>query len=432
MSDEQRSRRWLVKVKGCDQVSVLPSQSLEIGRKPIRPLPDDGVPRFEVSDETRSMSKRHAVLRVSANGVATLRDMRSTNGTYLVREDGNLIRLPEDIDFPLPSTAVRMQFGDVPVDFVQVEDSPEPEPSPAVTDLFTYATDDEKPAEPDAADLSVDDILDLRAGEPTSAFTASRVADRASQLRAAALQSFTPMVAPLDEANRPDAIANPVPLHVEPVKPQEPRDLFVDAMEHVLPSSSDQSEATRPMTTRLPDASPATSVADTSAQVAATQQTAAAIADQPQAVQSAQSAQSTVQPAVQLPVQSETTTPATQPTVQHPITESVTAAEPAQQPAYTPAFEPGSVFDRVAKGEFRKPEPTVEVDGLTSDDAKHTTDFSVQFNMARHRELLPFLAMNPSLYDDLYAWLAARGDADIDAALADNPGYEEYRRAVGK
>lgn len=413
MSDEQRSRRWLVKVKGCDQVSVLPSQSLEIGRKPIRPLPDDGVPRFEVSDETRSMSKRHAVLRVSANGVATLRDMRSTNGTYLVREDGNLIRLPEDIDFPLPSTAVRMQFGDVPVDFVQVEDSPEPEPSPAVTDLFTYATDDEKPAEPDAADLSVDDILDLRAGEPTSAFTASSVADRASQLRAAALQSFTPMVAPLDEANRPDAIANPVPLHVEPVKPQEPRDLFVDAMEHVLPSSSDQSEATRPMTTRLPDASPVTSVADTSASVA-DQQTVAPITAQPQSTQS------------------EATTPATQPAVQQPITEPVSAAEPAQQPAYTPAFEPGSVFDRVAKGEFRKPEPTVEVDGLTSDDAKHTTDFSVQFNMARHRELLPFLAMNPSLYDDLYAWLAARGDADIDAALADNPGYEEYRRAVGK
>jgi hypothetical protein len=40
--------------------------------------------------------------------------------------------------------------------------------------------------------------------------------------------------------------------------------------------------------------------------------------------------------------------------------------------------------------------------------------------------------MNPSLYDDLYAWLAALGDKDIDAALSRNAGYEEYRTAVGK
>lgn len=40
--------------------------------------------------------------------------------------------------------------------------------------------------------------------------------------------------------------------------------------------------------------------------------------------------------------------------------------------------------------------------------------------------------MNPSLYDDLYAWLGALGNADIDAALSHNPGYAEYRKAVGK
>ena len=45
---------------------------------------------------------------------------------------------------------------------------------------------------------------------------------------------------------------------------------------------------------------------------------------------------------------------------------------------------------------------------------------------------LPFLAMNPSLYDDLYAWLGALGNTDIDAALSHNPGYAEYRKAVGK
>ena len=83
----------------------------------------------------------------------------------------------------------------------------------------------------------------------------------------------------------------------------------------------------------------------------------------------------------------------------------------------------------MSKGGFVKQEQTIEVDGLTSDEAKRTDDFTVQFEMARHPQLLPFLAMNPSLYDDLYAWLSA---LDIDAALSRNPGYAEYRKAVGK
>ena len=37
-----------------------------------------------------------------------------------------------------------------------------------------------------------------------------------------------------------------------------------------------------------------------------------------------------------------------------------------------------------------------------------------------------------NLYDDMYSWLAARGEADIDEALSHNKGYQEYREAVGK
>ena len=54
------------------------------------------------------------------------------------------------------------------------------------------------------------------------------------------------------------------------------------------------------------------------------------------------------------------------------------------------------MFERVAKGELKAQEPAVEVDGLTSDEAKTTQDFNVQFEVARHPELLAFLAMNPS------------------------------------
>ncbi|WP_375137624.1 hypothetical protein [Bifidobacterium sp. UTCIF-38] len=95
--------------------------------------------------------------------------------------------------------------------------------------------------------------------------------------------------------------------------------------------------------------------------------------------------------------------------------------------------EPGSVFEKVSNGDFDRPQPRIiEAGGYTSEDARHTTDMTKQFEMARHRELLPFLAMNPALYDDLYAWLAAQGNSDIDEALAHNAGYQDYREAVGK
>ena len=103
-----------------------------------------------------------------------------------------------------------------------------------------------------------------------------------------------------------------------------------------------------------------------------------------------------------------------------------------QTQAFTPAFEPGSVFERVAKGEFNQREELVEAGGYNSDQARRSDDFAEQFEMARHAELLPFLAMNPALYDDLYAWLAAQGNADVDKALSTNPGYEDYRKAMGK
>mgnify|MGYP000508086905 FL=1 len=124
---------------------------------------------------------------------------------------------------------------------------------------------------------------------------------------------------------------------------------------------------------------------------------------------------------------------------QQPSAETETAQQSVSEASdiystgvHTPVFEPGSVFERVAKGELKAQEPAVEVDGLTSDEAKTTQDFNVQFEVARHPELLAFLAMNPYLYDDMYSWLAARGEADIDEALSHNKGYQEYREAVGK
>ena len=99
---------------------------------------------------------------------------------------------------------------------------------------------------------------------------------------------------------------------------------------------------------------------------------------------------------------------------------------------YTPAFEPGSVFEKVSQGEFDSHHEVIEAGGYTSDEAKQTADFSEQFEMAKYPELLPYLAMNTGLYDDLYAWLAAQSNSDVDEALARNSGYDAYRKTMGK
>ena len=122
---------------------------------------------------------------------------RPPTATYVVRDDGGLMRLPQSVDFLLPTSPVRMQFGDVPVDFTRVEQEAPEEPQPAVPDLFDYAVGEGR-QEPDAADMSVDDILDLRAGEPTSMFQADSVKHRAQELDAAQHQTFEPF--PFEQA----------------------------------------------------------------------------------------------------------------------------------------------------------------------------------------------------------------------------------------
>ena len=428
--NEETTLQWVIRANGSEVGRVSPSHSVEIGRKPLRPLADDGMSRIDVPDETRSMSKRHAVFSVSENGAANVRDMASTNGTYVVRDDGGLMRLPQSVDFLLPTSPVRMQFGDVPVDFTRVEQEAPEEPQPAVPDLFDYAVGEGR-QEPDAADMSVDDILDLRAGEPTSMFQADSVKHRAQELDAAQHQTFEPF--PFEQAA--------VPLTIMPETEQEgaPRDLFEDAQ-----SAGVDAEDLHLDEEPVDDNPTAPQRVDSVWTLVAEQQDGQAEsepASEPQPASEEQAVPDT-QPAVEEARPSEE--PADDPAAGAPLVfTAMTADQPTEsvpeesEPAgiaesFTPAFEPGSVFERVSQGGFAPPEPAVQIDGMTSDDAKRTTDFTMQFEMARHPQLLPFLAMNPSLYDDLYAWLAAQGNQDIDEALSRNEGYQEYRRAVGK
>lgn len=70
MSVQQTLQRWMITVGGVEQARVGAGQSVEIGRKPIRPLREDGFIRVDVVDNKRSMSKRHALLIVDASGAA--------------------------------------------------------------------------------------------------------------------------------------------------------------------------------------------------------------------------------------------------------------------------------------------------------------------------------------------------------------------------
>ena len=460
---------WTVKINGVDRISVKPGESVEIGRKPLRPLADDGNTRLDVADQTKSMSKRHAMFTVKSNGTASVRDLGSTNGSYVVRENGDLLRLPANTEFLLPASPMRMQFGDVPADFIRLDDPVAKPLDLKVPDLFGYAVH-EAPQEPDAADMSVDDILDLRAGEPTAIFSADNVRRKVDELELGSLNITQPVTKNDEPAIPRDLFADALAQHAEQEterKTQQATDSVVLPKQQTEPESSTVAPASKhsrisgivpvdaiahavvkhsPSTSEPAVASVAVVESDAAAGASKSAENVQSEDTQPEIAQPATAQSETDQPAADVPDdQQRTAAEAYQESTaagvadQQPSAETETAQQSVSEASdiystgvHTPVFEPGSVFERVAKGELKAQEPAVEVDGLTSDEAKTTQDFNVQFEVARHPELLAFLAMNPYLYDDMYSWLAARGEADIDEALSHNKGYQEYREAVGK
>lgn len=444
---------WTVKINGVDRISVKPGECVEIGRKPLRPLADDGNTRLDVADQTKSMSKRHAMFTVKSNGTASVRDLGSTNGSYVVRENGDLLRLPANVEFLLPTSPMRMQFGDVPADFIRIDDPVAKPLDLKVPDLFGYAVH-EAPQEPDAADMSVDDILDLRAGEPTAIFSADNVRRKVDELELGSLNITQPVTKNDEPAIPRDLFADALAQHAEQEterKNQQAMDSVVLPKQQTEPESTTVTPASKhsrisgivpvdaiahavvkhaPSTSEPAVASAAVVESDVVAGASKSAENVQSENTQSETAQPTTTQPETAQPATDAPEDQQLATETE--TAQQSVSEAYEASDIYSTGVHTPVFEPGSVFERVAKGELKAQEPAVEVDGLTSDEAKTTQDFNVQFEVARHPELLAFLAMNPYLYDDMYSWLAARGEADIDEALSHNKGYQEYREAVGK
>ncbi|MDK7188802.1 FHA domain-containing protein [Bifidobacterium sp. UMB1230] len=487
MSVQQTLQRWMITVGGVEQARVGAGRSVEIGRKPIRPLREDGFMRVDVVDNKRSMSKRHALFIVDASGAATIRDLNSTNGTYLVSESGDLLRLDPGVDFHMPDSIVRMQFGDVPVDFVRIEEkAPQGSDSSAqpVRDLFSYAPDNDI-KEPDAADLSVDDILDIRAGEPTGVFHAQSVsrpdlvwdsqkrlndaaaADDLGSASAAdagadaddndnsAVTSAEPSSV-ADVANVADgasvldvaSVAESVAEQIKPViagqvvlpvvrdefeSPVEPRNLFDDAANNDAASDSSNSDLSN---SDLSNSNYATNSQNVESQADSKEDykedlQASVQSDMQDVAQDQSVAQGVAQNYAQEEVQYNDSADAVNSVNDANDVSDASAAIASDSAQFTPAFEPGSVFEKVSNGEFSARKEVVSAGGFTSEEAQKTDDFAEQFEMAKYQELLPFLAMNTNLYDDLYAWLSAQGNADVDQALAQNSGYSAYRNAIG-
>ena len=398
------------------------------------------------------------------------------------------------------------------------------------------------PQEPDAADMSVDDILNLRAGEPTDIFNASMVRARAKRMHDAEQQSFVPFTQPinplpmqdLDDSDAGDAaprdlfadakdvaegkISEPAAAQEHPYIPKmsdkpkhagAPADRLISVSElaSAHPRSMPQPQENMPEPAAEVDAASESIVVEQTsvteettqeepAEPVAAEPAAQGIGEHGESVQPSANAPAVEEPdgnaeesaaaSEQAPVSDEESRQNEEPSGSAGTTSDEAASETevngdiaslaaqdvsqdeqelrgdnapevatvtvdaadvdysrfqrhdepqtdeSAEGEYEPAFEPGSVFEKVANGDFAKSEPLVSVAGFTSDDARRSDDFSEQFEMARHPELLPFLAMNPSLYDDLYTWLAAQGNADIDEALSKNAGYEDYRKAMGK
>lgn len=413
--DKQTIQRWVITVGGVEQAKVEPGQAVEIGRKPIRPLPDSGFLRVDIVDNKRSMSKRHALLRVDEQGVATLRDLHSTNGTYLVGANGELMVLDPEVDFRLPDGVVCVQLGDVPVDFLRIAQPVESEKEPR--NLFSYATEEAQEHVKD--DLSLDQILDVRAGEPTGIFHAQSVTkpslswDNGVPVDSDNQHASTEQDKEAYEDQNGAQVTLPVVQVSSATQEVEPRNLFADAQaaqeEDVADAHSDDVQNAQEQEVHLQEAD--------------IQEAHNVDVEEPDGV-AAHEDDSVKQRVEQQVADVDNVNP-------NDVVVS-TFDQSNQENAYTPVFEAGSVFAKVSQGEFDVQQPIVEAGGFTSDQAERTNDFAEQFAMAKFAELLPFLAKNTGLYDDLYAWLAAQHNDAVDQGLARNSGYAQYRQAIGK
>ncbi|MFD0704317.1 FHA domain-containing protein [Alloscardovia venturai] len=334
-----RVATWSITVN--DQtLKVVAPAVVVIGRKPIRPVQvAPGAQRMDVVDETKSMSKNHARIDFAEES-AVLTDLNSTNGTYVIGHGNSLLRVPAENPYTFLSEELQGQFGDVKFAITGSLDSAswheEETGREEVQNLFSYKSEVTLEDAP-VTSMSVDDILDLRAGEPTAVFAA-----------------------------------------------QDTRSMYETEEKSTSTDTAD-------VDMREPDTRESAGTADG---------------------ESADNGEEKY-------------------TLPTSVESAVTGLAPVTEDSgYMPVYEAGSVFDRLSRGEFGHKNDVIEIDGHSSDEAKSTRDYNVQFDIAQIPQLRSFLALNPFLYDDLYAWLEAQNSSEVDTALKTNDGYLAWKESA--
>ena len=355
---ESSEHNWLVTVVGTGQKGIFkPGDLVIIGRTPKHlPTPGSSFVRFNIDNPQKSMSKRHVSLQIGSSG-ATIKDLGSTNGTYLVKKNGALVKLPVGEEFLLDKSPVRLQLGNVGIILEKTEDqSKEGNDDKKNGDLFANS-----PSSP-SAPRSVKDIreaMEEREGEPTFLIDADSVAEKVKEKQEKEKEEAKAKAAPEDKEKEPRG-------REEDKKEEEEEAEESEKVEKIQEENRQKAKLVdKAIEERLEKG------------------------DSPLSIPSA--------------------------TVPLPKARSTES----------------SLFERLTRANRGHSEIVRLSNGMTSEEAERTESFARQFELAKHREMLPFLALNPYLYSDLYMWLEALGDPVIKAALQTNRGYQTFKKDGG-
>lgn len=354
---ESSEHNWLVTVVGTGQKGIFgPGDLVIIGRTPKHlPTPGSSFVRFNIDNPQKSMSKRHVSLQINPNG-ATIKDLGSTNGTYLVKKNGTLVKLPVGEEFLLDKSPVRLQLGDVGIILEKTEDrSKEENEGKKDGDLFANS-----PSSP-SAPRSVKDIreaMEEREGEPTFLIDADSVAEKVKEKQEKEREK--------EEKKEEEEKSKAAPEGQEGGREKEEAAEESEKVEKIQEENRQKAKLVdKAIEERLKKGGSPLSIPS-----------------------------------------------ATVPLPKAGMVES-------------------SLFERLTRANRGRSEIIRLSNGMTSEEAERTESYARQFELAKHREMLPFLALNPYLYSDLYMWLEALGDPVIKAALQTNRGYQTFKKDGG-
>lgn len=407
MSDADTSS-WLLSVVGGGQTyHISPGQSVIVGRTPIRSSSLRGeasanIPRMNISDKKKSLSKSHLRVSVNNNGDAEICDLNSANGTYVVRKDDAMMALPPHRPIVLDKSPIRLQLGDVGLWIEKVPS--QPEDGSAVFSADTSENDGQR--------QGISSPISNEDGAPNSG---------------AGKQEGSPLLPSKGTSSANAAVSNAsVPIRMIPAPASAVNGLpFKNAVSSSVYLQQDSQKATQTGSFAAVNVQQSSQSSNLAARQTNSQVDSGA-------GYSPHEENMRIHDVLEVRA-GEPTHSLNAQDIQRSIYEARERQNNPQgfsaqsmQFAAANQFEPGSVFEQVRRHQKAVEEASTTIAGFSIEEVKRSADQKKQFEMAKHQELLPYLALNPYLYEDLYIWLAAMEDPTIQQALSTNRGYLYY------